>query len=291
MDELGNNDDIILIFSPPYFKSRYCMYELLQIWKKGSFQQRIHPILIEDFFLDNDDFQLDIIKHWSNEAKDLQGKLSDHNMGSTVALQRRQIVYSEISHNAGNLLDFVSNMLLFTMNDLRNKKFKPLVEKINKSSFSEPASEYKARESLEIDFLKKNISDLNNQLHSLKESYLSDYKDIAEWLSKNRESLVERIYKKVVNALGDLITNEETLANQMEIRRFKLNISHFIEQLEVCLLDDSIEIIDEPYFEIKIKLKFYEMAFLFLLERVPKSVSEKSVLRLKYYTDYLIERL
>jgi hypothetical protein len=185
MDELGNNDDIILIFSLPYFKSRYCMYELLQIWKKGNVQQRVHPILIGELCLDDADFQLGVIKHWEYEAQSLQEKLNGYNSGSTIALRRRQVVFSEISHEVGNLLDFVSNMRFLSSDELRHQEFKPLLErispiliistKIKTNSNNNNRDIEKDRLSslvkdLEIKHLriKKNINQLSNEIVELK---------------------------------------------------------------------------------------------------------------------------
>jgi hypothetical protein len=308
MDELGNNDDIILIFSLPYFKSRYCMYELLQIWKKGNVQQRVHPILIGELCLDDADFQLGVIKHWEYEAQSLQEKLNGYNSGSTIALRRRQVVFSEISHEVGNLLDFVSNMRFLSSDELRHQEFKPLLErispiliistKIKTNSNNNNRDIEKDRLSslvkdLEIKHLriKKNINQLSNEIVELKSNSSSEHKDIIEWLSKNKENHVEVIYDRIVMEHGELITNQKNTATPLEIKAFKLSVSQFIGRLEVCLLNKRVKIIDEPSIRKTFDKNLYKLALFFLSERIPSWIPENSRNKLNEYISYFMDRM
>jgi hypothetical protein len=272
MDEIGSNSHIVLVFSRDYFESEYCMYELLQIWKNGGFQQRVHPFFTGEFFLDNVDFQLSIIKHWDNKAKNLQEKLSQYqyDMVGTVALQRLQIIYSEISHYISSLLDFLSNMLIVSMDELRQQQFNPLLKNI---------------------MIQSEIDEVTTEINMLKSSYVSEYKDISEWLSVNRNSLIDMIYSAIIEEFGDLIANKKNIATSSEMRRFKNDLLYFISQLGVCLLNKNTNLIDEPVFEVFIERRFYEFAFSLLIKRVPDHIADESVKKLKYYVDYLVERL
>ncbi|OQX05928.1 MAG: hypothetical protein BWK73_32325 [Thiothrix lacustris] len=301
MDELGNNDDIILIFSHPYFKSRYCMYELLQIWKKGSFQQRVHPILIDGVHLDNIDFQLDIIQHWNNEAQNLQEKLNGYHSGSTVALRKWHIIYSEISHEIGNLLDFSSKMLFISTDNLRHQKFKPLLERINPESINNTefilSSKYneQVRKISEIKTkdveIKEKMSEIDREMTQLESMSDSEHDEIIEWLSKYNENHVEKIYSGIIKKYGNLFTNENILATEEEMLDFKLDISLLIERLETCLFNERVKILNEPHIYSTFNPELYKLALVILLERVPSYFPEKSKQQFECCISYLINRI
>jgi hypothetical protein len=301
MDELGNNDDIILIFSPPYFKSRYCMYELLQIWKKGSFQQRVHPILIEGFHLDNIDFQLEIIQHWNDEAKSLQEKLNVHHSGSTIALRRWHVIYAEISHEIGNLLDFSSKMLFIPIGDLRHQKFKSLLERINpepiinKEFMLSSNHREQIRKIAEIKTkdvkIKERISEIDTEMNQLESMSDSEHDEIIEWLSKYNEKHVNTICSGIIKKHGDLFTKKNIPATEEEILDFKLDISLLIDRLETCLLNERVRILNEPHIDPVFNPELYKLALVLLFERVPPDFPEKSKQQFEYCITYLIDRI
>ena len=45
MDQLSGGEHVITVFSGAYFKSNWCMYELLTTWQGGDFKDRTHPII------------------------------------------------------------------------------------------------------------------------------------------------------------------------------------------------------------------------------------------------------
>ncbi len=130
MDEIGSAGNIIPVFSRNYFESEYCMYELLQVWKNGEFHKRIHPIALGDIRLDDEDFQLALIDYWGGKTKELRDKLNGRDPATTQPLQERNTRYAAIYADCNDLIDFVSNMNLLTLETLRQQNFLPLLNRI-----------------------------------------------------------------------------------------------------------------------------------------------------------------
>jgi hypothetical protein len=270
MDELNSNGNIILILSRSYFKSEYCMYELLQIWRNRSLWKNIHPILVGDIQMDDVNFQLELINYWERKTKDLQYEISKQNQENIIPLTERLVVFTIIFRDISQIVGFFSDINAISLYELRQQKFQPLLKNIAMQS---------------------RIDELEREIKIFKSSSVSDYKDISEWLSVNKESLVDRMYNAIIEEFGNLITFEKNIADSFEVKIFKINLSHFIEQLDFCLLAQNTDLIDEPVFEIFIEKRFYEFAFSLLIKRVPDHVADESVRKLKYYVDYLVERL
>lgn len=47
MDEIGAASFVILFFTEDYFKSPYCLHELLEIHRNGSIKERLFPLSIK----------------------------------------------------------------------------------------------------------------------------------------------------------------------------------------------------------------------------------------------------
>ncbi|WP_175517982.1 esterase/lipase family protein [Thiothrix caldifontis] len=132
---------------------------------------------------------------------------------------------------------------------------------------------------------------VSSERDQLKSECISDYRDVADWLSDNRNVLAERISTKAITNYKSQLNVQKIPKTEEEIEDFQLDVSQFIGQLEVCLLQDSKKIMDEPYFSIGFDVELYETALSYLLERTPDDVSPQSKVRLKYFIDYLIKRI
>lgn len=135
------------------------------------------------------------------------------------------------------------------------------------------------------------IQDISNEREQLKSECISDFRDIANWLGEHRFTLAERISKKALSNYKNQINTHKIPKTPEETEDFQLDISQFIGQLEICLLQNSKKIMNEPYFSISFDVELYETALFYLLERAPDDASPQSKERLKYFIDYLIKRI
>ncbi len=76
MDELGAAYHIILVLSERYFRSEYCMYELLGIYKNCQFRQRVLPIVLRDTRIHRPVDRIPFLKHWQDETDELERQLA-----------------------------------------------------------------------------------------------------------------------------------------------------------------------------------------------------------------------
>jgi len=148
--------------------------------------------------------------------------------------------------------------------------------------------QYKLDVMEEISETNKEITDEFNS-----RSLNNKYKDAVDWLANNKTALIDKIFSKLCR--GKFPNNElpsDFPEEPSDIRTFKLHLTHFLESIEVCLLEDNAMLIEEPdcggYNE-----EYYIEALNILKKRLrfSISISKESKEKLLYYIDYLIERI
>lgn len=140
------------------------------------------------------------------------------------------------------------------------------------------------------------VSDLKSikkERKLLKENYNSQYGDLLKWLTKNRTPLLKGMYDAAIDKTSTITTIAHGYypRSDHEKSEFKINLSQYIDQLEVCLLEENREMIEEPYFDKIFDLKVYKKAFAYLKKRVPDSVAENSREEFVKYINYLLKRI
>jgi hypothetical protein len=133
MDELGAADSVIPVLSEPYFRSEFCMYELLQVWNKGDFGTRVHPIALPGFELGAWRTHFDLIKFWDNESEELKRALAGLPTSQTFELNRRLADIGKFSAHIGELLAFLAGLYITPLDLLREQKYAPLLKRIKPS--------------------------------------------------------------------------------------------------------------------------------------------------------------
>ena len=182
MDEIGSAGNIIPVFSRKYFESEYCMYELLQVWKNGSFHSRIHPINLGEIRLDDEDFQFSLIDYWEGKTKSLREKLYGRDPGNTRRLQERNTRYAEIYASINDLVDFVSNMNILPLESLQQQNFLALINRIQPNT-PETGAKLRWNRKPDVEFL-----------HTIRDK-------IREVLDK-RDNLRDTLHSKCRDTLG-----------------------------------------------------------------------------------------
>lgn len=75
MQRLGRGRIVVAVISDKYLKSPYCMYELLEVWRCGGFQERLFPIMLPDARIHRLSDQLDYVAFWQREKEDIARKV------------------------------------------------------------------------------------------------------------------------------------------------------------------------------------------------------------------------
>ncbi|BCG65823.1 MAG: hypothetical protein methR_P3686 [Methyloprofundus sp.] len=133
MKELVTSDHIITIFSKEYLESEYCMYELLEIYRRNGasdFHKRIYPIIADDMVLSDFDTQVKYVEHWEEEEKSAGLKLAGVKPTSIIRLRERHKIYQNISDEINDLMDFAGNILVKPIHGLEQENFASLLDRI-----------------------------------------------------------------------------------------------------------------------------------------------------------------
>lgn len=67
MDELGRGHCIVVVLNNEYLRSRFCMYELVQIYLNRDFRKRIVPVVLPDVAGPPPMQRLKVVKFWSEQ--------------------------------------------------------------------------------------------------------------------------------------------------------------------------------------------------------------------------------
>lgn len=110
MQRLSRGKCVILIISEPYLKSKYCMYELVEISKHGEFYDRIFPIILPDAKIYE---AIDIIKyvqHWEQKITELNDAMRTVNAANLKGCQEELNLFTEIRNTFNDLTTILSDM-------------------------------------------------------------------------------------------------------------------------------------------------------------------------------------
>lgn len=139
MQQIGQGNLVILIISDKYLKSKNCMFELMEVDKKGEFLDRIFPIVISDADIYDSLGILKYLKYWDQKIKDLNTSAKElENLADTRKVQEDINLYTDIRGAIDDLAGKLSNMNTLTLEIMRGKQFQPLFDALEQK-LSSPA--------------------------------------------------------------------------------------------------------------------------------------------------------
>jgi len=130
MLDLVGGEHVITVFSDAYFKSPWCMYELLKIYQRGDFQQRTHPVIADDCNLQDRAYRLSLVSYWKKKCEEARLELSQHDPLDVLEEFSDPKLYRDIQQNISKLLNFAAGRLTTQTTDLKEKNYAPLLDKI-----------------------------------------------------------------------------------------------------------------------------------------------------------------
>ena len=110
MQRIGKGKYIILIVSDHYLKSENCMFELMQVAKRGEFYDRIFPLVLESAKIYKAYDRLDYVHYWEDEIEKLEEKLKKGSLSNLPGIYEDLNLYSEIRQNIAGLTDILKNI-------------------------------------------------------------------------------------------------------------------------------------------------------------------------------------
>jgi hypothetical protein len=130
MDELSKGDHVITVFSKQYFESKWCMYELLQIYRRGDFEQRTHPVIADDCDLQDQDYRLKLVDFWSERLNTAQDKLRNRDPLTVLNEHRHVKLYRDIHQNINELVNFAAGRVMAPLAELQKQGYTQLLDRI-----------------------------------------------------------------------------------------------------------------------------------------------------------------
>lgn len=99
MDEIAAAEQVVVVLSPQYVESPYCMYELIEMAQLGDFRERVCPILLEGVPISQPSWRNQVWSSWESRYRALKAELDATD--SVLAEQSLDDLkaYSRIFHN------------------------------------------------------------------------------------------------------------------------------------------------------------------------------------------------
>lgn len=129
MHQIGQGNLVVLIISDKYLKSKNCMFELMEVERKGEFFDRIFPIVLPDGNIYDSLGILNYLKYWDQKIKELNASAKElDNLADTRKVQEDINLYTDIRGAIDELAGKLSNMNTLTLEIMRSKSYQPLID-------------------------------------------------------------------------------------------------------------------------------------------------------------------
>ena len=132
MERIGQGDCVIVVISDKYLKSPNCMFELVEIAANKEFGDRIFPIVLADADIYKPVNQLQYIKHWEAQFKELNDSLDGVGRANLSGIYEQLDLYDRIRDNISRLTAILSDMNTLTPDMHSDSDFESLYNAIVK---------------------------------------------------------------------------------------------------------------------------------------------------------------
>ena len=132
MKRIGKGKYIILIISDQYLKSENCIFELIEIYKSGKFQERIFPVVLDSAKIHKAADRVEYVSFWEKEIKFVEDKLKEKKLSQLQMVFNKLNLYTEIEKHIIQLSDIIKNINAFSLKAHREEKYADLIKSIAK---------------------------------------------------------------------------------------------------------------------------------------------------------------
>jgi outer membrane protein assembly factor BamD (BamD/ComL family) len=131
MQRIGRGKYVIVIISDKYLKSKYCMYEVLELLKYPDFKKRIFPIILEDANIYDASSQIDYLNYWQEKIDRLNEKIRTiKNMAYSASIYEELKLFNEIYRIIADFSFTLSDMNVLTPDIHQNNHFQDIIDAI-----------------------------------------------------------------------------------------------------------------------------------------------------------------
>lgn len=139
MERIGQGDCVIVVVSDKYLRSPNCMFELVEIAQNKQFHDRIFPVVLADADIYKPVKQIQYIRHWENEIKELKETLATVDPTHLEGIYEQLNLYDRIRDNISRLTAILSDMNTLTPEMHQESDFSYLYDAIERRLKDTPA--------------------------------------------------------------------------------------------------------------------------------------------------------
>jgi TIR domain len=133
MDDLTSGKHVITVFSDPYFRSPWCMYELLRLYQRGEFAERTHAFIAsDDCNIHSIDYRLELVNYWKEKHRSEAEKLKGYDAQYVIKEYEQLKIYEEIQLNINEIVNFAKDRVTTSLTELENTDYAQLLDRINR---------------------------------------------------------------------------------------------------------------------------------------------------------------
>lgn len=125
----------ICLISDAFLKSRWCMYEMLQLMKELKFKDKIYPIVLDDARIFSAFGRADYSQFWQDEYRKLKLKADSIDRSASSEIDQELKLFDYIKNEIGNFTTTLGNWLLYKYDDLVKDNFKRFLQEMPDSEF------------------------------------------------------------------------------------------------------------------------------------------------------------
>jgi hypothetical protein len=130
MERLGRGKCIIAVICDKYLRSRSCMFELVQVAARGSFHDRVFPIIMNSAQIDDPVERIQYVKHWEEEIEKLKNAIKSVDPANLQGFREDIDVYTEIRATISDLTNVLRNTNALTSEMHSESNFSILFESL-----------------------------------------------------------------------------------------------------------------------------------------------------------------
>lgn len=129
MNEIGSADFVIVAISDKYLRSKFCMYELYEIFRnsgmnRDTFGKKIFPIRIDETLdLGNPDTVNGYIKYWKEQEQDWTKRVKEESDSITEEQARQFQFIKRLVIDVRNILSCLADINSLNLNSLKSNDF------------------------------------------------------------------------------------------------------------------------------------------------------------------------
>lgn len=115
MKEIGRGSLIIVVISDKYLKSPYCMFELLEIFRKSGsevseMREKIFPIVLDDAKIYNPAEVVNYVDFWKEKRDELNEKILTVGLANASGMVDDFKIYHEVTSNISLLISLLKDL-------------------------------------------------------------------------------------------------------------------------------------------------------------------------------------